>query len=386
MGGLEVELRQDAPIPLAARLACAPGELLALVGPSGSGKTTILRAIAGLYRPRRGRVAVDGALWLDTEAAIDLPTRRRRVGLVFQSYALFPHLSALENLTAAMGHRPRAERAARARELLRLVHLDGLEDRRPAQLSGGQQQRVAVARALAREPAVLLLDEPFSAVDRATRQRLYLEIAELRRLLAMPVVLVTHDLEEAMLLADRLTVLHHGQTLQTGTPQEVTTRPASPQVARLVDIGNLFEGRIAGHDQNRGLALLDWRGLSLEVRGPPPAPIGTRVPWVIPDGFVILHRRDRPSRGEQENPVPGRIEQMLVLGQSARLTLRPDHAPELPLRFSVPLHVARRNGIEPGVAATVSLLAEGIHVMAPDGPVGAAASSLPAPAASTAAA
>ncbi|MCS7269158.1 MAG: ABC transporter ATP-binding protein, partial [Geminicoccaceae bacterium] len=344
MAGLEVELGQEAPIPLSVRLACPPGELLALVGPSGSGKTTILRAIAGLFRPARGRVVADGAVWLDTRAKIDLPTRHRRVGFVFQSYALFPHMSALDNVAAAMGHRPRVERAERARALLRLVHLEGLEDRKPAQLSGGQQQRVAVARALAREPAVLLLDEPFSAVDKATRQRLYLEIADLRRVLSMPVVLVTHDLEEAMMLADRLTVLHHGRTLQTGTPAEVAMRPASPEVARLVDVGNLFEGRIAGCDPVRGLTLLDWRGKLLEVRAPPPAPIGTRLPWVVPDGFVILHRRDRPSRGEHENPVPGRITQMLVLGQTARLWLAPDHAPELPIRFSVPLHVARRNG------------------------------------------
>lgn len=363
MRGLEVELDQAAPIPLSARLGCAPGQLAALVGPSGSGKTTILRAIAGLWRPVRGRVVVDGTVWLDTAAGISVPTHRRRVGMVFQSYALFPHMSALDNVAAAMGERPRAERIARARELLRLVHLEGLEGRKPGELSGGQQQRVAVARALAREPAVLLLDEPFSAVDRATRQRLYREIAELRRLLSMPVLLVTHDLEEAMLLADRLTVLHRGRTLQTGTPVEVTTRPASPEVARLVDLANLFEGRIAGVDRVRGSTLLDWRGRVLEVRGAGVAAIGATVPWVVPDGFIILHRRDRPSRGEHENPVPGRIEQVLALGQTARLTLRPDHAPELPIRFSVPLHVARRNGIEPGVAATVSLLAEGIHLM-----------------------
>jgi molybdate transport system ATP-binding protein len=365
MRGLEVELEQAAPIPLVARLACAPGELAALVGPSGSGKTTILRTIAGLYAPARGRVAVDGTVWLDTDAGIAVPAHYRRVGMVFQSYALFPHMSALDNVAVAMEERPRRERIARARELLRLVHLDGLEERKPAELSGGQQQRVAVARALAREPAVLLLDEPFSAVDRATRERLYREIAELRRVLSMPVVLVTHDLEEAMLLADRLTVLHRGRTLQTGTPLEVTSRPASPEVARLVDLANLFEGRIAGVDPAGALTRLDWRGRLLEVRGPAPAPVGTAVPWVVPDGFVILHRRDRPSRGEHENPIPGRIEQMLTLGQTARLSLRPDHAPELPIRFSVPLHVARRNGIEPGVAATVSLLAEGIHLMAP---------------------
>jgi molybdate transport system ATP-binding protein len=363
MTGLSVSLSQPGPIPLAAEFACAPGEILALVGPSGSGKSTILRAIAGLYRPAEGRVAVDGETWLDTGAGRDLPAHRRAVGMVFQSYALFPHMTALGNLAAAMNHLPPPDRAPRARDLLALVHLAGLEDRRPAELSGGQQQRVAVARALAREPRVLLLDEPFSAVDRSTRQRLYREITELRRVLNMPVVLVTHDLDEAAMLADRMAVLHRGRTLQTGTPQEITTRPATPDVARLVDMRNVFEATALDGAPLR----LDWIGLTLDTAAPT-RPAGTRLTWAIPDGFVVLHRRDRPSRGEHENPVPGRIATMSALGQTAWLTLRPDHAPDRPLHFSVPLHVARRNGITPGVAATVSLLAEGIHVMEPPAP------------------
>ncbi|MCS6879457.1 MAG: ABC transporter ATP-binding protein [Geminicoccaceae bacterium] len=342
-------------------LALEEGTLTTLLGPSGCGKTTMLRLIAGLELPSSGRIEIEGR---DVSA---MPAAERRVAMVFQSYALFPHMTVAENVAYGLtvGGMRRAEALARADAMLESLGLAGLGSRQPSALSGGQQQRVAVARALAREPAVLLLDEPFSAVDKATRQRLYLEIADLRRVLSMPVVLVTHDLEEAMMLADRLTVLHHGRTLQTGTPAEVAMRPASPEVARLVDVGNLFEGRIAGCDPVRGLTLLDWRGKLLEVRAPPPAPIGTRLPWVVPDGFVILHRRDRPSRGEHENPVPGRITQMLVLGQTARLWLAPDHAPELPIRFSVPLHVARRNGVGPDVPATVSLLAEGIHLMAP---------------------
>lgn len=361
MDGLEVVLDQAAPIPLSARFRCGPRELLALVGPSGSGKTTILRTIAGLTRVQSGRITVDGETWLCTESGRFVPVHRRRVGLVFQSYALFPHLTALGNVVAALGHRPKGEREAKARELLARVHLQGLEERKPRALSGGQQQRVAVARALAREPAVLLLDEPFSAVDRATRQRLYGELAELRQSLAVPMVLVTHDLEEAMLLADRLVVLHRGRTLQTGPPQEIVTRPASPEVAKLVAVGNLFGGTVRGQEPTR--TFLEWEGKLLEARPQPSFPTGARVSWLVPDGYVLLHRRDRPSRGEQENPVPGRIEQMVVLGQNARLTLRPDHAPALPLRFSVPLHVARRNGLAGGVEATVSLLAEGIHLM-----------------------
>lgn len=361
--GLIVELCQDGPIRLAVSFSCAPGEVLALVGPSGSGKSTTLRAIAGTYRPKSGEVCIDGETWFSSAKGIDLPPCRRAVGMVFQSYALFPHMTALGNVMAAMGHLPSGKRARRARELLDLVHLCGLEDRWPAQLSGGQQQRVAVARALAREPKVLLLDEPFSAVDKATRQRLYRQIAELRRILNMPVILVTHDLDEAILLADRMTVLHRGRTLQMGTPEEVTTKPTSAEVARLVDLRNVFEGKIAGHDPASSRTFLDWAGLRIEAAARPDLPVGQSVFWVIPDGFVVLHRRDRPSRGEHENPVPGTVEDVLPIGQTAHLTLRPCNEPRLPIHFSVPLHVARRNGIATGVAATVSLLAQGIHIM-----------------------
>ena len=365
MPGLVVALQQDSPIPLAAEFSCAPGEVLALVGPSGSGKSTILRSIAGIYRPAGGSVTVDGETWLDAARGYHLPTHRRAVGMVFQSYALFPHMTALGNVMAALGHLPPDQRAARARSLLDLVHLTELYGRRPQELSGGQQQRVAVARALAREPRALLLDEPFSAVDKATRQRLYREIAVLRRGLKMPMVLVTHDLDEAAMLADRIAVLYRGRTLQTGTPSEVTMRPLSAEVARLVDLRNVFEGVVASRDRDGGRTVVDWAGLKLETQGGPDVSPGQRVSWVVPDGFVVLHRRDRPSRGDHENPVPGRVESVLGIGQMAHVVLRPSHAPELPVHFSLPLHVAHRNGIEPGVAATVSLLGEGIHTMPP---------------------
>ncbi|MBL8669922.1 MAG: ABC transporter ATP-binding protein [Alphaproteobacteria bacterium] len=364
MPGLAAALRQGGPIALDARIDCAAGEILALVGPSGSGKTTILRAIAGTYRPQHGRIAVGGETWLDDSSGICLPAHRRRVGIVFQSYALFPHMTAQENVAAAMGHLPRAERPARAARLLDMVHLSGLEARRPSALSGGQQQRVAVARALARDPALLLLDEPFAAVDKATRQRLYREIVELRRTLRMPVVLVTHDLDEASMLADRIAVLHRGRTLQAGTPQEVTRRPVSPDVARLVDLHNLFEATLAEHRPAAGRSLIEWNGQRLEVAHAPGFAVGCRVAWAVPSGFVVLHRRDRPSRGDRENPVAGTIETMLAIGEMAQLSLRP-HGQALPIRFAVPMHVAERNGLAPGVEAAVSLLAEGIHLMAP---------------------
>ena len=234
--GLHVTLKQAGPIPLAVEFSCSEGELLALVGPSGAGKSTTLRAIAGLYRPQAARVTCGGAIWLDTINGVCLPPHQRRVGLVFQSYALFPHMTALGNVTAAMGHRPADERAARAGKLLALVHLTNLEQRRPAELSGGEQQRVAVARALAREPAVLLLDEPFSAVDRRTRRKLHTELAELRKAVRVPIVLVTHDIDEAAGLADRMCVIDRGETLQTARPAELLAAPASARIANALDL------------------------------------------------------------------------------------------------------------------------------------------------------
>jgi len=166
------------------------------------------------------------------------------------------------------------------------------------------------------------------------------------------------------MLADRMAVLHRGRTLQTGSPEEVMTRPASTEVARLIGLRNIFEGRIASRDAGSGKTVIEWSGVAIEASAVTGFDIGTPIDWVVPDGFVVLHRRDRPSRGEHENPIPGHIERMLVIGQTAQLTLRPAHAPALPIHFSVPLHVARRNDVVPGVAATVSLLADGIHLMA----------------------
>ncbi len=361
--GLEVRLAQAGPIPLGVSFACPPESLLALVGPSGSGKTTVLRAIAGLYRPVTGRVRCAGATWLDTQGHVFVAPQRRSVGLVFQDYALFPHLSVTGNVQTALGHLPRARRARRASELLERVNLSGLERRRPATLSGGQQQRVAIARALARDPAVLLLDEPFSAVDQVTRRKLRRELAQLRGSLRIPVVLVTHDLEEAGMLADRMCILHHGRSLQEGPPHEVMSRPRSVQVARLVDLQNVFEGVVAGHQSDPPLTRVRWLGHVLEVRHQPAFAAGAAVCWVIPGAGVILHRRDRPSRGERENPVAGRVDSVVVLGDTTSVALQVDGSGGARISFPVPTHVAQRNGLAAGVSAKVSLRAEAIQIM-----------------------
>ena len=362
--GVYLRVKQSAPIPLDAEFECAPGSLLVLAGPSGSGKSTLLRCIAGLERPDFARIIVAGNVWQDTEMGVMLPTQARSVGMVFQHYALFPHLSALQNIVLALGHRSADQRPSRARELLELVHLGGLEQRRPAELSGGQQQRVAVARALARDPQVLLLDEPFSAVDQVTRRKLQKELVAIRRNIAVPMVLVTHDLEEAALLADHLCVVHAGSSLQSGPVNEVLVRPATALVARLVNLTNLFSGTVVSNQLAGGAARIRWNGMELECAPVPDLVVGDTVDWVIPSQFIVLHRRDRPSRGERENPVAGTVTEVLFLGELASITMAPDiAADDSALQFSVPAHVARRNRIETGVPIRVSLLAEGINLM-----------------------
>jgi molybdate transport system ATP-binding protein len=366
--GLNVDLRQAAPIPLDAGFACAPGELLALVGPSGSGKSTVLRIIAGLYRPRRGRVSVDGESWLDTGKGVAVPPHLRPAGIVFQSYALFPHMTAVGNISAALNSVPAPDRRRRAEELLRLVNLGGLEERLPAQLSGGQQQRVAVARALAREPKVLLLDEPFSAVDRQTREHLYRELAAMRRRLSMPVVLVTHDLSEALMLADSLCLLHRGRTLQHGRPLDVMQRPATIEVARLVGQRNIYAATVVAHDAATEFTIIDWNGRRIQAASARRFRTGDRVAWLVPQSKVLLHRRDRPSRGTRENPISGVITEHVVLGDTTINVLSADGPDEPTITFQVPSHVADRNRLARGERATVSLLAQAIHLMpAPDG-------------------
>jgi molybdate transport system ATP-binding protein len=335
--------------------------MLALIGPSGSGKTTTLRAIAGLNRVTEGSISCGGAVWFDGMRS--LSPQQRRVGFVFQDYALFPHMSARDNVAAALGHLPRDRRAARADELLETVNLSGLEARRPARLSGGQRQRVALARALAREPNALLLDEPFSAVDQMTRQRLQRELATLRRAVEVPIVLVTHDISEATALADTICVLYRGQTLQQGTPDNVRLRPANRTVARLMGQTNVFDGVIERPASAGATGALRSSGRVLEVVETGTFEAGQAVTWMIPTSHIVMHRRERPSRGERENPVTGTVSEVALLGESASITMLVDDDPASALNFPVPAHVAQRNNVATGVAVTVSLLADGIHVM-----------------------
>ena len=297
---LEVMARAQTPIPLDIAFRVEPGEMLALVGHSGSGKTTVLRTIAGLWRPEVARVAVNGTTWIDTAARQDMPTHRRRVGVVFQAYALFPHMTAAQNVLSAMDTACPKE----AERLLDLVGLSGLGGRKPAQLSGGQQQRVAVARALARKPHALLLDEPFSAVDRTTREKLYGEILALRAHLAMPVVLVTHDMNEAQLLADRIVVIEHGRVVRNGTTAEVMADPDALRAMGIREVAAMLPATIAEHLPD-GLTRLDAPTGQVFLPGVN-GTVGSRLRVRIMAHDVILSRQ-RPEGLSAQNILAGTV-------------------------------------------------------------------------------
>jgi molybdate transport system ATP-binding protein len=302
---LSVSLRQRGPIPIDVEFTCEPGSVLAIFGPSGSGKTTILRTIAGLYRPGHAVVRSGVETWMDTSSGTFAAAHRRAVGFVFQEYALFPHLTALANVTAALGHRPRAERRGRGQALLDLVHLSGHTNRKPHELSGGERQRVAVARALAREPAVLLLDEPFAAVDRTVRRHLQDEIDGVRRTLDAPVILVTHDFDDVVRLATHVLLLEKGRTVAHDTVSSLTSRPDLPWLREAVGLGAVFGARVARADSDRGLVEIEFAGGTL-LAADAGVTVGSTVRVRIPAREVILATR-APEGLSLHNVVAGTV-------------------------------------------------------------------------------
>jgi iron(III) transport system ATP-binding protein len=239
-------------------LTLEPGETLALLGPSGCGKTTTLRLVAGFERPRSGRITLEDRVLAGPETFV--PPSQRRVGMVFQDYALFPHLSVLDNVTFGLSSLPRREQVNRGRSMLDLFGLGGLEARMPHALSGGQQQRVALARALAPGPRVLLLDEAFSSLDAALRASTRVEVRRVLKSLDTTVLLVTHDQEEAMAFADRMAVMRAGKVEQVGTPESVYTAPRSAFVAAFLGGTNLLPGTAAGDTAKTALGDIPLMG------------------------------------------------------------------------------------------------------------------------------
>jgi molybdate transport system ATP-binding protein len=382
MQGLQVQLRSASPIRLAAEFDCGAGELVALVGPSGSGKTSMLRAIAGLWTPAdvQGHIRVSGQQWLDTASGVQLSPQQRRAGLVFQHYALFPHMTAQANVALAAGP---DWTGADVQALLARLGLGALSARRPSQLSGGQQQRVALARALVRvmpRPSlattethltgVLLLDEPFSAVDAPTRQTLYRELAALRQNVSVPMVLVTHDLQEARRLADRVVIVDAGQTLQTGAPAHVFASPRNARVAELVGIQNHFAGRF--FKDRPGWGRLCWsdspssdKGLDLTVFDKNKIDDGTPVTLVLNGEQVdVMADGEALSLAEPgQTRLRCQLLEVLSLGEISLCTLRPEALPGQTLTLNLTTRLLDRLQAQAGGWVQLLIAPGALHIM-----------------------
>ncbi|WP_334120918.1 ABC transporter ATP-binding protein [Limnobacter sp.] len=371
---LHIQFQQHKPMSLQGQFSCEAGQLLALVGPSGAGKSSILRLLAGLMKPAQGRIEVGGQVWLDTAKGIFQTPQQRRVGLVFQNYALMPHLSAAANVALALQHLPKSERIIEAVQWLKRVRLSSDEAmRRPAQLSGGQQQRVALARALAREPQLLLLDEPFSAVDQMNRESLYRLLAELRADLNIPIVLVTHDLNEARMLCDKLVVLDQGDVLQEGPAFEVHRRPRNSRVADLVGIQNRFYGAWMGPSETPGLGVLQWtrsldtqqatpeNSIQLRTRDKGKIPPGFPVNWVVHADGLALKPEGYTLQRDGFILLPVHVVGHRDLGELSLIDLSMDVAPCEVLKMAV--SGAQRLGLKTGAPGVVEMDLGLIHIM-----------------------
>jgi ABC-type sulfate/molybdate transport systems ATPase subunit len=315
-------------------------ETFALAGPSGSGKTTALRAVAGLARPGRGRITVGGEPWFDSGRGIDVPPEDRSVGLVFQDYALFPHLSVERNV--AFGGRDGVA------ELLERFGIARLAANKPGELSGGERQRVALARALARRPAVLLLDEPLAALDAQTRAHVRGELRQHLREAGLPTIVVTHDFADAAALADRIGVLVDGKIVQIGTATELVASPATPFVAEFAG-GNLLLGTAVPRGDGLTEVLLA-DGTSVVSADRVVGPVGVVVqPWEV----SIAHAASSDS---MQNHVRGEIASLVPVGNRVRVRVGP-------LTAEITASSAERLGLRVGDSVVAGFKATGARLM-----------------------
>ncbi len=320
-------------------LSFPSGQLVALLGPSGCGKTTLLRIIAGLETPDAGAVLFHG------EDAADRDVRERQVGFVFQHYALFRHMTVFENVAFGLRVKPRAQRPSKsqirekAMELLKLVQLDWLADRYPHQLSGGQRQRIALARALAVEPKVLLLDEPFGALDAKVRKELRRWLRRLHDELHITSIFVTHDQEEALEVADQVVLMNKGRVEQVGSPNEVYEHPASPFVYSFLGTVNVFHGRAAGGRVHLG-----------------PVSVDASSHAHLADAPAIAYARPHEIEIERFSPgadgIPALLSRLLLVGPTARLELEREDTGEI-VEAEIPASRAVSLGLKLGESLVV---------------------------------
>jgi len=335
--------------------------LTVLFGPSGSGKSLTLQAIAGIIRPESGRIVIDGQALYDSARRLHLSPQARHIGYVPQHYALFPHLTAQENISFGLARLPRREQERRTKELITLFGLQSLTHRRPRELSGGQQQRVALARALAMQPRLLLLDEPFAALDALLRAALRRELAQAQVRWGITTLLVTHDLADAFALSQQVVVYDNGQVIQCGTRDEVFFHPATHRVAELIGTVNILPAMVEGAEN--GTLWLRWRGHSLAVE-PKPLARGSLVYLCIRPTQIQVVPRDRMTERPRQNLLSASITGEMMQAESYTLLLRLDGS-EAPydLEMTLPAYVYHRLSLETEKQVTVELRRQSLHVI-----------------------
>ena len=328
--------------------------VMVLFGPSGSGKSTILRCLAGLERPQHGAIRYAGETWFDADAGVMRPPQARGIGYLFQDYALFPHLTVSGNIGYALSALSRPERSMRIAELMTLCQLEGLEERKPSELSGGEQQRVALARVLAPRPRLLLLDEPLSALDGPTRDRVRAELRVVLQGQGTPAVCVTHDWVEALTLADEMAVIAGGRILQLGSPDEVFTRPANAEVAAIVGVETVIAAR--GAERVDGLIALEIGSVRVWALDPSDRAAAFFVSIRAED--VTLETGGLPSSSAR-NHLIGRVEELHPGGPVTRVVVDCGFR----LTALVTRQAVQDLHLRPGACVTALIKASAIHLI-----------------------
>jgi molybdate transport system ATP-binding protein len=334
---------------LDAAFDCPAAGVIALFGPSGSGKTSLVEMLAGLSRPRHGRISVGDAVLFDSAQGIDLPPERRGLGYVFQDARLFPHLSVRRNLGYGMGRLPKTQRAAAFDRVVGLLGIEGVLDRLPHRLSGGEKQRVAIGRALLAAPRLLLMDEPLSSLDQARKDEILPFIARLRAELSLPIVYVTHSMEEILRLADWLAVMERGRVVACGAVEDVVSDPDLPQLVARRDAGTLLPAKVAGIDKTFGLMELRFAAGRLLVPGTD-LPIGEPVRVRIRARDIMLSL-GRPEGLSALNQFPAVVAELPPpSGPQVDVVLALDGAePPVMLRARVTAKSVEALGLRPGL-------------------------------------
>ncbi|NOY68287.1 MAG: ATP-binding cassette domain-containing protein [Deltaproteobacteria bacterium] len=325
-------------------------ECVVLLGPTGTGKTVLLETIAGIHRPNSGRLLINGEDMTRARPA------KRGLGVVYQDYALFPHMTIFNNMGYGLKVRGISAKkiAMRVKDMAGFLEISHLLDRRPGRLSGGEQQRAALARALVTKPYALLLDEPLSALDKATRNRLRRELKRIHEELGISILHITHDLTDAFFLADRIAVMENGKILQADTPEKILSRPASRTVARLVGINNLIEGRMTSQGLETGIGIL-------RVPAGEHLPAGFRAWAAIPDWAVHLFPYDKGNRYLWTDKM--RITEINITDQMLRLRLANENGGTLQTRLSRREAAALPLSLEPGSSVPVGIHETGVSFL-----------------------